>query len=50
MKNKEKQSLMSYIRHGRNEPGSPYNEVTLFASTTVGTPNDFSQTRLILGN
>ncbi|SOY70878.1 hypothetical protein CBM2585_B50098 [Cupriavidus taiwanensis] len=33
LKNKEKQSLMSYIRHGRNGPGSPYNEFTLFAST-----------------
>ncbi|SPD66650.1 protein of unknown function (plasmid) [Cupriavidus taiwanensis] len=47
MKNKGKQSLMSYIRHSRNGAGSPYNKFTLFASTTVGTPNDFSQKRAL---
>ncbi|SPA21985.1 hypothetical protein CBM2633_B40112 [Cupriavidus taiwanensis] len=33
MKHKGKQSLMSYIRLGRNRGRSPYNESTLFAST-----------------
>ncbi|SOY70283.1 hypothetical protein CBM2592_B40109 [Cupriavidus taiwanensis] len=33
LKDKDKQSLMSYIRLGRNGARSPYNEFTLFAST-----------------
>jgi hypothetical protein len=41
LKNKEKSTLMSYIRPCRDASRTPYNEPTLLASTSASTLNYF---------